>query len=609
MHIPDGYLSPQTCAVFYAASTPFWYVALRRVKRLLSTEFLPLISVFAAFSFVIMMFNLPLPGGTTGHAVGVGIATIVLGPWASILAISTALAIQCLLFGDGGVTALGANCFNMAIVGSLTTWFVYRLLANRAPLVARRRVVAAAIAGYTAINMSALFAAVEFGLQPMFFHDAAGVPLYCPYPLSVSIPAMMLGHLTFAGLAELIVTAGVVAYLQTAEPSLLKRTAPGAAAPADPQNNAATQNKRLIRRLWWGLAALLVATPLGILAAGSAWGEWKPQDFKGGAPRGLARLSSIWSAPFSGYSPAFIHSGSFGYIVSAIVGVCLIIATLFALNAILARKRPLQRGFVERTVQSLFKTVESAVLAEELARTPGLLQRLDPRVKVAGLGSLVLAAATVHKFEILVVLFLVAALAGITSRVPLRILSSTVWLPSLAFSGLIALPAIFFIGDSVAFRIFAVRIMQQGLLSAALLLLRVETAATLSALIVLTTPWTKVLRALRFFRVPVTIVVILGMTFRYIFLLLRTVQEMFESHRSRLVGELQSVERRRLAAATVGVLLSRSVRLSSEIHSAMLARGFHGEVYLLDEQNLTRWNYLQLATLVATAVVAVAVGK
>src|ERR1700720_2873547 len=100
MHIPDGYLSPATCTALYASSAPFWYVALQRVKKTLHTRLIPLLSLFAAFSFVIMMFNLPLPGGTTGHAVGIGIATIVLGPWASILAISIALIIQAVFFGD-----------------------------------------------------------------------------------------------------------------------------------------------------------------------------------------------------------------------------------------------------------------------------------------------------------------------------------------------------------------------------------------------------------------------------------------------------------------------------------------------------------------------------
>src|SRR5579862_894380 len=140
MHIPDGYLSPATCAALYAGSAPFWYTSLRRLKRALNSHMVPLLSVFAAFSFVVMMFNLPLPGGTTGHAVGVGIAAVVLGPWAAMLAISIALVIQALFFGDGGITAIGANCFNMAIAGSLVAYSAYRLIAGRAPLASTRRV-------------------------------------------------------------------------------------------------------------------------------------------------------------------------------------------------------------------------------------------------------------------------------------------------------------------------------------------------------------------------------------------------------------------------------------------------------------------------------------
>src|SRR5215831_8718754 len=222
MHIPDGYLSPSTCAVMYGGAIPFWYLAVRRAKRQLTARTIPLVSVFAAFSFVVMMFNIPLPGGTTGHAVGVGIAAIVLGPWGSILAISIALAIQALLFGDGGITTLGANCFNMAIVGSLVAWAVYRLISANSELVSRRRVLAAAIAGYTAINTSALITAVEFGSQPTFFHDGSGAPIYAPYPLHIAIPAMMIGHLTIAGLAEAAISAGMVSYLQRADSKLLR---------------------------------------------------------------------------------------------------------------------------------------------------------------------------------------------------------------------------------------------------------------------------------------------------------------------------------------------------------------------------------------------------
>lgn len=351
MHIPDGYLSPSTCAVLYAGAAPFWYVALQRVKKLLHTRLVPLISVFAAFSFVIMMFNLPLPGGTTGHAVGVGLATVVLGPWASILAISVALLIQAIFFGDGGITAFGANCFNMAVVGSLVAYAVYRVLAGRSALTAVRRVWAAGIAGYAAINVAALCAAVEFGLQPALFKDATGAPLYCPYPLHIAIPAMMLGHVTFAGLAEMIVSGGVVAYLQRTDPTLLKLTAPNAREADDATQELTRRGGwRAARPLWIGLSLLMILTPLGLLAAGTAWGEWAPQDFKDPAmrremaavsrnyaappktPQGLERLSTLWTAPISDYAPPFLKNEKLGYILSAVFGSGLIILVFLLLG-------------------------------------------------------------------------------------------------------------------------------------------------------------------------------------------------------------------------------------------------------------------------------------
>jgi cobalt/nickel transport system permease protein len=356
MHIPDGYLSPSTCATFYVVAASGWYVALKRIKQLMATRAIPLISVFAAFCFVVMMFNVPLPGGTTGHAVGVGVSAIVLGPWGSILAISIALAIQALFFGDGGITTLGANCFNMAMVGSFTAYSVYRLIAANSDLKSRQRVLAAAIAGYVAINASALFTAVELGIQPTLFHDASGTPLYAPYPLHVAIPAMMIGHLTLAGLAEAVIAAGMVSYLQRADLGLLSGVMNGvrgvnglAATPAPAPIPMTAGAEPSPRRLWWIVACLMLFTPLGILAAGTAWGEWSSSAFMNphtrdeiaaasgnhappaSVPVGIQRLSTMWTAPFPGYAPGFIRNPMFGYLLSAIFGVgCLVLAALVA---------------------------------------------------------------------------------------------------------------------------------------------------------------------------------------------------------------------------------------------------------------------------------------
>jgi cobalt/nickel transport system permease protein len=352
VHIPDGYLSPSTCAALYAGAAPFWWVALRRLRKSLHTRLVPRLSLFAAFSFVVMMFNLPLPGGTTGHAVGVALATIVVGPSASILAISTALVIQAFFFGDGGITALGANCFNIAIVGSLVAYPVYRAIGGRAPLESRRRVVAAALAGYAAINVSALLTALEFGVQPLLFRDASGAPLYCPYPIRIAVPAMMLGHLTIAGIAELVLTGGVVAFLQRTDPGLLATTAGGA---------IQTRSDRSLRPLWVALGVLLVLTPLGLVAGGTAWGEWRASDFAvpgarqamaaaafahappTTAPGGLERLASVWAAPLPEYAPPFLRSRAVGYALSAMFGAGLVVLAIAGLAALLGlrqRSRP-----------------------------------------------------------------------------------------------------------------------------------------------------------------------------------------------------------------------------------------------------------------------------
>ena len=232
------------------------------------------------------------------------------------------------LFWAATAGAIGCN------LGSLVAYAVYRLLAGRAPIESPRRVVAAAIAGYAAINASALIAALEFGIQPMLFHDASGTPLYAPYPLHIAVPAMMIGHLTIAGLAETILSGGVIAYLQRAEPALLKTTAPGASVSGEGIG---------MRPLWIALAVLLILTPLGILAAGAAWGEWVPEDFStpqtrqriaaasgnqatpAHAPAGLQKLATVWTAPMPRYAPPMLKSAQLGYILSAMLGIGLIL--------------------------------------------------------------------------------------------------------------------------------------------------------------------------------------------------------------------------------------------------------------------------------------------
>ena len=221
MHIPDGYLGPATCGFFYVVMLPIWTVASKIVKKTLRVKQVPMLAIGAAFSFVIMMFNIPIPAGTTGHAVGAVLVAILLGPWAACIALTVALVIQALLFGDGGVTSIGANCFNMAFVMPFAGYYIYKIASYKALVNSPRRIFAAGLAGYIGINLAALLTGVEFGLQPLLHHTANGQALYCPYGLNVAVPVMLGEHLLIFGWVEAIVTALAIKYLQKNSPELL----------------------------------------------------------------------------------------------------------------------------------------------------------------------------------------------------------------------------------------------------------------------------------------------------------------------------------------------------------------------------------------------------
>jgi len=222
MHIPDGYLGPQTYGVLYGVMVPLWAIASRIVRRTLHQRQVPFLALGAAFSFVVMMFNIPIPGGSTGHAVGGVLVAILVGPWAALIAVSIALVIQALLFGDGGITAIAANCFNIALVMPMSGYWMYRLISSGATPTSRRRWIAAAIGGYIGLNLAALTTAVMFGLQPLLSKGPDGRPLYFPYPLEVAVPAMAFQHLLLFGVIEAAVTGLLVIYFQRTEPSILE---------------------------------------------------------------------------------------------------------------------------------------------------------------------------------------------------------------------------------------------------------------------------------------------------------------------------------------------------------------------------------------------------
>lgn len=347
MHIPDGYVSPATCAAAGAAMVPVWAAAGRKVRKVVTNRYVPLLAIAAAFSFLVMMFNVPIPDGTTAHPVGAVLIAVVLGPWAAVIAVSIALLIQALFFGDGGVLAYGANALNMAFLMPVVGYAVYRVLSRNTSLTSRRRALAAGIGGYVGINVGALATAFMLGIQPTLFHAADGTPLYSPFHLAQTIPAVMFAHLTIAGLAEFAATAGVVAYLQRANVPILRinhKDVPVLDAELEPR-----------RKLGWrwalvGLGVMIALSPLGLLAPGGAFGEAAPQKLDLGkyglkaVPAGLQRWNSFWSHTLlGGYGFGSGEHRVLGYVLSAIVGAIVVgavIAAAYGLMRLLRRGQP-----------------------------------------------------------------------------------------------------------------------------------------------------------------------------------------------------------------------------------------------------------------------------
>lgn len=270
-----------------------------------------------------------------------------------------------------------------------------------------------------------------------------------------------------------------------------------------------------------------------------------------------------------------------------------------------------RQSFIEKTAIALARVLSESLASEKFARRTGFLQSLDPRVRVAGVFLLVVAAVWCRHVKVIAVLFLIATAVAIASSLDLFLLAKRIWGVVLVFTGLIALPALFITPGKALWGVplLPLVITSQGLRSALMLILRVETAATLTATLLLCTPWTHVLKALRSVLLPAEVITMLAMTHRYIFLLTETAKQMFESRESRTVGRLPGRENRRMVGRTAGVLFSKTVELSQEVYLSMVSRGFRGEVRLLNEFRLKRHDYAALLFFVSTSVAAIWIGR
>lgn len=249
-----------------------------------------------------------------------------------------------------------------------------------------------------------------------------------------------------------------------------------------------------------------------------------------------------------------------------------------------------RRNIAERLAYGLAQTLLHALDAEGVSQRHGFLQGLDPRIKLLGLLALILASVAARQLLLLAGLFVLALMLARGSCISLGRLYRQVWLSVLLFTGCIALPAVFLVPGAPLATVPGLHwhLTLNGVRSAGFLVGRAETSATFALLLMLSTPWPHVLKALRCLGVPVVLVAILGMTHRYIFVLLGSAAQLVEARRSRIMAPMTPAGQRKMIASTAGVLLAKSIQLSTEVHLAMLSRGFRGEVVLLDEFRL-RW--------------------
>lgn len=209
MHIPDGFLSPSTYLPATVAAIPLLMIAWKKTKEAISDESFALLSSLTAFSFVIMMFNIPIPGGTSGHAIGAAILAILFGPWVAAFCVSLTLFIQALVFGDGGLSVFAINSLAMGFVASFSAYYVHKLLANRV-----NNSIVWFIAGWSGIVAASVIVALALGIQPLLGVDASGHPIYFPFGLNITIPAIVGSHVLFFGTAEGIATMLVMGFVE-----------------------------------------------------------------------------------------------------------------------------------------------------------------------------------------------------------------------------------------------------------------------------------------------------------------------------------------------------------------------------------------------------------
>jgi len=563
MHIPDGFLSLPVAAVLWLLAALAVGVALRRQRAVLGDQQAPLMGVLAACIFAGQMLNFAVAGGTSGHLMGAALATILVGPWAAILLLACVVGAQALLFQDGGLLALGANVFNMGVIGALSAGAVYGLVRRVGGGRRGALLLGGLLSGWVSIVVSALAVALELALSGTT-------------TASLALPAMAGVH-ALIGIGEGLITMGALAVVYAARRDLLI---------ADAKPRLADRAALIIGLLLAvGLAVmspLASADPDGLEAVAASLGFHEQ-----------ARPSAL--QVFGDYAIPGIADGGLSTVLAGALGA----AAAAGLAYLLLRRRPSGEG----------SRAPARGLAHDLdPYLPGdsPVHRLDARVKLAGAMAFILCVAVLPSgawpasLALLSGVLFIIALSAIGLRVALR-------RSALALPFALAAAPLLFIGGAPGVALpeplAGVVISLPGLTRFASIALKSWTSALMAITLASVTPFPEILRALRALHVPRQLVSVFGLMWRYLFVLVDEAQRMMVARAARSgispeggrPGGGGLLWRARVTGAMAGSLFLRAIERGDRIYLAMAARGYDGEIRAFPPSRVPGWQLGALA--------------
>lgn len=562
MHIPDGMLDTRTWAGAWIGAGGALGYATRWVRKNVPSQRVVLMAVMAALVFALQMLNFPVAGGTSGHFAGGAAVAILLGPWPAAIVLTTVLVVQATVFADGGVTALGANILNMAVIGPFVGYAVWQVV-RRLRRTRRGALGAAFVAAWTAAVVSAMAAAVEIWLSGRA-------------PLALVAGAMAFWH-ALTGIGEGVITAGLVGYVLAVRPDLVE----GA-------RESGTSGRRIALGL--GLAAL-VAAGLSVFASRHP----DALEFISARQRIAGTTGgSLLRGPLGGYLLPGITDQAVAGVLAGIVGVAIsgaLLAALFwrrpsapadthaetmhghphAHDDEAAHRHPHHHDSSVPAARESAHAHAHALSFERLTYVVSPVHDLDPRAKVVSAGVLVLGAvlapvAHAPEFALMAGLLLAVALLA---RLPLRplLLRSLLVLPIAGSVALLAPVQTAWSGAGAA----------AGWLLAWSIVTKAWFSASVMLLLAATTPPARLFAGLRALRLPAIFLTMLTFLYRYADALADQLRSMRRAVSSRGAG-LSARRQVALYGNLAGSLFVRAYERGERIHASMVSRGYDGSL-------------------------------